>query len=60
MKDIKAIIKKLEQVRDLLEENLGASNMDVEHMQQRVEDMLEEFTDITDFEFEKEEEGDED
>lgn len=60
MKDIKAIIKKLEQVRDLLEENLGASNMDVEHMQQRVEDMLEEFTDITDFEFEEEEEGDED
>ena len=60
MKDIKAIIKKLEQVRDLLEENLGASNMDVEHMQQRVEDMIEEFTDITDFEFEEEEEGDED
>jgi hypothetical protein len=29
-------------------------------MQQRVEDMLEEFTDITDFEFEEEEEGDED
>jgi exonuclease VII small subunit len=56
MKDIKAIIKKLEQVRDLLEENLGASNMDVEHMQQRVEDMIEEFTDITDFEFEEEEE----
>jgi exonuclease VII small subunit len=55
MKDIKAIIKKLEQVRDLLEENLGASNMDVEHMQQRVEDMIEEFTDITDFEFEEEE-----
>jgi len=58
MKDIKAIIKKLEQVRDLLEENLGASNMDVEHMQQRVEDMIEEFTDITDFEFEEEEEED--
>ena len=60
MKDIKAIIKKLEQVRDLLEENLDASNMDVEHMQQRVEDMIEEFSDITDFEFEEEEEEDED
>ena len=58
MKDIKAIIKKLEQVRDLLEENLGASNMDVEHMQQRVEDMIEEFTDITDFKFEEEEDED--
>ena len=57
MKDIKAIIKKLEQVRDLLEKNLEASNMDVEHMQQRVEDMIEEFRDITDFEFE-EEDGD--
>jgi hypothetical protein len=56
MKDRNAIIKKLEQVRDLLEENLGASNMDVEHMQQRVEDMIEEFTDIIDFEFEEEEE----
>ncbi len=56
MKDIKAIIKKLEQVRDLLEENLGASNMDVEHMQQRVEDMIQEFEDITDFEFEEEDE----
>lgn len=54
MKDRNAIIKKLEQVRDLLEKNLEASNMDVEHMQQRVEDMIEEFRDITDFEFEEE------
>jgi hypothetical protein len=58
MKDKNAIIKKLEQVRDLLEKNLDACNMDVEHMQQRVEDMIEEFTDITDFEFEEEEDED--
>jgi hypothetical protein len=56
MTDIKKIIKKLEGVRDLLEINLGASNMDVEHMLQRVEDMIEEVEEVGDFELEEEEE----
>jgi CHAD domain-containing protein len=57
MKDIKKIIKKLGEVRDLLDQNLEASNMDVEHMSQRVEDMIEEIEEAGEFEFE-EEEGD--
>ncbi len=57
MKDIKKIIKKLGEVRDLLDQNLGASNMDVEHMFQRVEDMIEEIEEAGEFEFEEEEEG---
>lgn len=56
MKDVKKIIKKLEGVRDLLEENLGVSNMDVEFMMQRVEDMIEEFDGVDEFKFEEEEE----
>ena len=56
MKDIKKIIKKLGEVRDLLEQNLGASNMDVEDMFQRVEDMIEEIEEAGEFEFEEEEE----
>ena len=56
MKDIKKIIKKLGEVRDLLEQNLGASNMDVEDMFQRVDDMIEEVEEAGDFEFEEEEE----
>jgi hypothetical protein len=56
MKDTKKIIKKLEGVRDLLEMNLGASNIDVEDMFQRVEDMIEELEEAGDFELEEEEE----
>lgn len=56
MKDVKKIIKKLEGIRDLLEENLEASNMDVEFMMQRVEDMIDEFEEIEEFQFEEEEE----
>ena len=56
MKDIKKIIKKLGEVRDLLDQNLGASNMDVEDMFQRVDDMIEEVEEAGDFEFEEEEE----
>ena len=54
MKDKNAIIEKLEQVRDLLEKNLDACNMDVEHMQQRVENMIDDFREMEgDFEFEE-------
>jgi CHAD domain-containing protein len=56
MKDIKKIIKKLGEVRDLLDQNLEASNMDVEHMSQRVEDMIDEIEEAGEFEFEEEEE----
>ena len=56
MKDTKKIIKKLEGVRDLLEMNLGASNIDVVDMFQRVEDMIEELEEAGDFELEEEEE----
>ena len=53
MKDMKKIIKKLEEVKDLLELNLEASNIDVEHMLQRVEDMIEELEETGQFEFEE-------
>ena len=56
MKDVRKIIKKLEGIRDLLEENLEASNMDVEFMMQRVEDMIDEFEEIEEFQFEEVEE----
>jgi hypothetical protein len=55
MKDMKKIIKKLEEVKNLLELNLEASNMDVEYMLQRVEDMIEEFEEVGEFKFEEEE-----
>jgi hypothetical protein len=55
MKDMKKIIKKLEEVKNLLELNLEASNMDVEHMLQRVEDMIEEFEEVGEFKFQEEE-----
>jgi hypothetical protein len=54
MKDMKKIIKKLEEVKNLLELNLEASNMDVEYMLQRVEDMIEEFEEVGEFKFEEE------
>jgi len=56
MKDVKEIIEKLNEINALLEENLEASNMDVEFMMQRVEDMIDEFEEIEEFEFEGEEE----
>ena len=52
MKDVKEIIEKLNEINALLEENLEASNMDVEFMMQRVEDMIDEFEEIEEFEFE--------
>jgi len=44
-KDIKTIVKNLEQVRDLLDQHLDSEGMDFEYMQQRVEDMIQEFID---------------
>ena len=49
MKDIKKIIKKLEDVRDLLDQHLNSEGMDFEHMQQRIEDMIEEFEEVESF-----------
>lgn len=53
MKDIKKIIKKLNEVNALLEGNMNASNMDVEFMCQRLEDMIQEFEEVGEFEFEE-------
>jgi hypothetical protein len=46
--NIKTIIEKLNEVKDLLEQSIEASNMDVEFMMQRVEDMIDEFEEIED------------
>ena len=54
--NIETIIEKLNEVKDLLEQSIEASNMDVEFMMQRVEDMIDEFEEIEEFEFEGEEE----
>jgi DNA anti-recombination protein RmuC len=54
--NIKTIIEKLNEVKDLLEQSIEASNMDVEFMMQRVEDMVDEFEGIAEFKFEEEEE----
>ena len=54
--NIETIIEKLNEVKDLLEQSIEASNMDVEFMMQRVEDMIDEFEEIEMFEFEVEEE----
>jgi predicted nuclease with TOPRIM domain len=56
MKVVKEIIEKLNEINALLEERLDASNMDVEFMMQRVEDMIDEFEEIEEFQFEEEEE----
>jgi Asp-tRNA(Asn)/Glu-tRNA(Gln) amidotransferase C subunit len=53
MKDIKKIIKKLNEVNALLEGNMNASNMDVEFMCQRLEDMIQEFEEVGEFELEE-------
>jgi hypothetical protein len=55
MKDREIIVQKLKEVCNLLEQNLDASNMDVEFMQQRVESMIEEFEETGEFKFELEE-----
>ena len=54
MKVVKEIIEKLNEINALLEERLEASNMDVEFMMQRVEDMIDEFEEIEVIEFEVE------
>ena len=53
--NIETIIEKLNEVKDLLEQSIEASNMDVEFMMQRVEDMIDEFEEIEEFQFEEEE-----
>ena len=50
--NIETIIEKLNEVKDLLEQSIEASNMDVEFMMQRVEDMIDEFEEIEEFQFE--------
>jgi hypothetical protein len=55
MKDREIIVQKLKEVCSLLEQNLDASNMDVEFMMQRVEDMIDEFEETGEFKFELEE-----
>jgi DNA anti-recombination protein RmuC len=54
--NIKTIIEKLNEVKNLLEQSIEASNMDVEFMMQRVEDMVDEFEGIAEFKFEEGEE----
>ena len=54
--NIKTITEKLNEVKDLLEQSIEASNMDVEFMMQRVEDMIDEFEEIEEFQFEEVEE----
>ena len=49
---MKEIIKKLKEVEALLDEHLEAINMDVEYMQQRVQDMIDEFEEVGEFEYE--------
>ena len=56
MKDIKKIVKKLNEINALLEENMDASNTDVVDMQQQIESMIDELEGIEDFEFEEEDE----
>ena len=57
MKDREIIVQKLKEVCNLLEQNLDASGMDVEFMQQKVESMIEEFERVEEFEEFKEEEN---
>jgi hypothetical protein len=53
-KDIKKIRKKLSQVSELLENNMGATNIDVHDLIEQTEAMLELLLDIDDFEIEDE------
>ena len=59
-KDIKKIRKKLCQVSEILDNYLGATNMDVEHMQQRIDDMIDEMLEIGEFEMDEDEDEFED
>ena len=59
-KDIKKIRKKLCQVSEILDNYLGATNMDVEHMQQRIDDMIDEMLEIDEFEMDEDEDEFED
>ena len=49
---MKEIINKLKEIEALLDEHFEAINMDVEHMQQRVQDMIDEFEEVGEFEYE--------
>ena len=51
--NIETIIEKLNEVKDLLEQSIEASNMDVEFMMQRVEDMIDEFEEIEEFQLKR-------
>jgi hypothetical protein len=53
-KDIKKITKKLSQVSELLENNMGATNIDVHDLIEQIETMIESLLDIDDFEMEDE------
>ena len=53
-KDIKKIRKKLSQVSELLENNMGATNIDVHDLIEQIETMIESLLDIDDFEMEDE------
>jgi RNase adaptor protein for sRNA GlmZ degradation len=53
-KDIKKITKKLSQVSELLENNMGATNIDVHDLIEQIETMIESLLDIDDFEMEVE------
>lgn len=59
-KDIKKIRKKLLQVSEILDNYLGATNIDVEHMQQRIDDMIDEMLEIDEFEMDEDEDEFED
>jgi hypothetical protein len=49
---MKEIVNKLKEIEALLDEHFEAVNMDVEHMQQRVQDMIGEFEDAGEFQYE--------
>jgi hypothetical protein len=53
-KDIKKITKKLSQVSEILDEYMGATNIDVEHLQQQIEDIIDSISEIDEFEMEEE------
>jgi hypothetical protein len=53
-KDIKKITKKLSQASELLENNMGATNIDVHDLIEQIETMIESLLDIDDFEMEDE------
>ena len=46
MGQIKTILEHLNQVQEILQKNFDASNMDVEHMSGRVQNLIEEFEEV--------------